>query len=260
MKKIIVLALIAGLMSQSAAFSQGHKMESKTKVIAHRGAWKNTQVPENSLAALQAAIKMKCYGSEFDVHMSADSVLYVHHDHDIKGTDIETNNSTDLDKIQLSNGEPLPRLESYLKAGKKQKRTRLVLEIKASKQSKEHSLALAKKCVELVERLKVEAITDYISFDYDVCLLVKKINPKAEVLYLSGDKSPEVIKASGLDGVDYHYSAFKKNPTWIAEFKQLGLITNAWTVNDKSTMKDLMDQGLDYMTTNEPELLFELLK
>lgn len=35
--------------------------ESKTKVIAHRGAWKNTNVPENSIAALQHAIALKCY-------------------------------------------------------------------------------------------------------------------------------------------------------------------------------------------------------
>jgi glycerophosphoryl diester phosphodiesterase len=41
-------------------------------VIAHRGAWKNAGVPENSIASLQHAIDLCCYGSEFDVHMSAD--------------------------------------------------------------------------------------------------------------------------------------------------------------------------------------------
>ncbi|WP_025762184.1 glycerophosphodiester phosphodiesterase [Dyadobacter tibetensis] len=259
MNKLIILALVACTFSGSVVYSQ-KTMDHKTKVIAHRGAWKNTNVPENSIAALKEAIKLKCYGSEFDVHMSADSVLYVNHDHDLRGTNIETHGKETLNELKLSNGEPLPTLESYLKAGKKQKTTRLVLEIKASKQSKEHSLALARKCVEMVEKLKVKDITDYISFDYDVCLLVKKMSPDSEVLYLTGDKSPEVIKASGLDGVDYHYSIFKKNPTWVQDFKKLGLTTNAWTVNDEETMSDLIAQGIDYITTNEPERLINLLK
>ena len=68
-------------------------MSQKNKVIAHRGAWKNTGATENSIGALEHAIKLGCYGSEFDVHMSADSVLYVHHDHAIKGTHIEKTTS-----------------------------------------------------------------------------------------------------------------------------------------------------------------------
>src|SRR6185369_6559713 len=40
------------------------------KVIAHRGAWKNTGTAENSIASLNHAIDLGCQGSEFDVHMS----------------------------------------------------------------------------------------------------------------------------------------------------------------------------------------------
>ena len=52
----------------------------RNRVIAHRGAWKNTGVPENSIAALRHAVTLGCEGSEFDVHMSADSVPLVNHD------------------------------------------------------------------------------------------------------------------------------------------------------------------------------------
>lgn len=257
MNKITIL--IALILCPILTFAQP-KMDSKTKVIAHRGAFKNTKVPENSIASLKEAIKMKCYGSEFDVHMSADSEVYVHHDHDVEGVNIEKTSAAELDKIKLSNGESLPTLKSYLKAGKKQKKTRLVLEIKASKISKERSLALARKCVEMVHAAKVVGITDYISFDLDVCLLVKQLAPDAEVSYLSGDKSPDEILGLGLSGVDYHYTVFKKHENWIKEFKEKGLVTNAWTVNDKETMTSLINQGINYITTNEPELLIELLK
>ncbi|WP_229253730.1 glycerophosphodiester phosphodiesterase family protein [Dyadobacter sp. NIV53] len=234
--------------------------QNKNKVIAHRGAWKNTSATENSIAALENAIKLKCYGSEFDVHMSADSVLFVHHDHAVKGTDIEKTNSTELLQIKLENGENLPTLEAYLKAGAKQKNTRLILEIKTSSISKERSLALTEKCVEMVKKLKVEGITDYIAFDYDVCLKVKQLAPNAHVEYLNGDKTPAEIKAAGLSGVDYHFTVFKKNENWIKEMHQLNLSTNTWTVNDEPVMKWFLDQNVDFITTNEPELLLKISK
>ncbi|MCF2444659.1 glycerophosphodiester phosphodiesterase [Dyadobacter sp. CY345] len=234
--------------------------QNKSKVIAHRGAWKNTGATENSIAALEHAIKLGCYGSEFDVHMSADSVLFVNHDHTIKATDIERSTSQELSQIKLANGETLPTLEAYLKAGKNQKKTRLILEIKTSRISKERSLALTTKCVEMVKALKVEKITDYIAFDFDVCLKVKELAPKAHVEYLNGDKTPAEILAAGLSGIDYHYSVYKKNETYIDDMHKEKLTTNAWTVNDKATMQWFIDKKVDFITTNEPEQLFELLK
>lgn len=49
-------------------------------VVAHRGAFKAKGLPENSVAALQEAIRLKCTGSEFDVRMSADDSLIINHD------------------------------------------------------------------------------------------------------------------------------------------------------------------------------------
>ena len=234
--------------------------QNKNKVIAHRGAWKNTGATENSIGALEHAIKLKCYGSEFDVHMSADSVLFVNHDHTIQSTDIEKTNAAQLSEIKLANGESLPTLEAYLKAGAKQKKTRLILEIKTSRLSKERSLALTKKCVEMVASLKVKKITDYIAFDYDVCLKVKELDPKAHVEYLNGDKTPAEIKAAGLDGIDYNLAVFKKNEQYLKEASEKGLKTNVWTVNSKTDMKWFLDNKVDYITTNEPEALLEMTK
>jgi glycerophosphoryl diester phosphodiesterase len=232
--------------------------QNKNKVIAHRGAWKNTGATENSISALEHAIKLKCYGSEFDVHMSADEVLFVNHDHVINGVDIEKTDSKTLSDIKLGNGENLPTLEAYLKAGTGQKKTRLILEIKTSRISKERSLALTAKCVALVKKMKAEKITDYIAFDFDVCKKVKELAPKAHVEYLYGDKTPEEIKTAGLDGIDYHYSIYKKNESYIGEAHKYGLKTNVWTVNDKKDMQYFLDNKVDYITTNEPEILLEM--
>ena len=55
--------------------------------------------------------------------------------------------------------------------------------------------------------------------------------------------------------MDYHYSVFQKNPTWISEAKTLGLITNSWTVNDVAVYDELKKQGIGFVTTNIPEQL-----
>lgn len=256
MKKVF-LAIAVGLLSLTTFEGMS---QNKNKVIAHRGAWKNTGATENSIGALEHAIKLGCYGSEFDVHMSADSVLFVLHDHSTKGTHIEKTNSQELSQIKLENGESLPTLEAYLKAGSKQKKTRLILEIKPSSVNKERSLALAAKCVELVKKMKVEKITDYISFDFDVCLKVKQLAPKAHVEYLKGDKTPDEIAAAGLDGIDYHFNVLKKNEDYIPAMRQKKLTTNVWTVNDEASLKYFLEKDVDFITTNEPELLLSLSK
>lgn len=240
------------------SFQSMDQAKINTRVIAHRGAWKNTGVPENSIAALQHAIRLGCYGSEFDVHMSSDSIPFILHDPSIQGIQVETSTALQLSQIKLSNGEPLPTLEAYLEAGKNQK-TRLILEIKSSSISKERSLALAAKCVELVHKVNVASLTDYIAFDFDVCKKVKALDPSAKVTYLNGDKSPEELAAAGLDGLDYHYSVLKKNESWLQDAHTRKLTTNTWTVNDEETMKWMIDRQVDFITTNEPEKLIQLL-
>jgi len=258
LKYILSLGLVCFLSIMS--YESMSQKKATTRIIAHRGAWKNTGVPENSIASLQNAIKLNCWGSEFDVHMSSDSVPFILHDHSIQGIHIEKTSAAELSQIKLSNGEPLPTLESYLKAGKNQNITRLILEIKSSSISKERSLALTKKCIEMVKKLNVASITEYIAFDFDVCKKVKELNPSATVSYLEGDKNPDEVKKAGIDGLDYHYSVFQQHEDWLKISKKKKLITNVWTVNDEEIMRWFIGQKVNYITTNEPEKLIELLK
>ena len=99
MKYLFLLTLII-----CSIYTMGQK-NAKTQVIAHRGAWKNSGVPENSIAALQRAIELKCWGSEFDVHLSSDSVPFILHDHSIQGIHIEKTTAAELSQIKLANGE-----------------------------------------------------------------------------------------------------------------------------------------------------------
>jgi len=232
----------------------------RNPVIAHRGAWKNTGATENSIASLQHAIKLGCAGSEFDVNMSADSVLFIHHDPDVEHVAIEKTAAAALAKLKLSNGENLPTLEAYLQEGIKQNKTRLILEIKRSVVSKERSLALALKVVEMVSQYKAQGWVDYISFDYDILKQVQALDPYAKVAYLNGDKTPAQLAQDKFYGFDYHFKVLQKNENWIKEAQQQKLTVNCWTVNDEALMDWLLANKADFITTNEPEILLQKVK
>ncbi|TDB66018.1 glycerophosphodiester phosphodiesterase [Arundinibacter roseus] len=258
--KMYVACVVLGLSALVVLPGFIGKETSKTQVIAHRGAWKKQGLPQNSLAALDNAIRLGCFGSEFDVHMAADMGLFVSHDHVIQNVAIEKSTSAELAAVKLSNGESLPTLEAYLLQGKKQKKTRLVLEIKPSQLGKERSLLLAQKCVEMVQKTKTQRLVDYISFDYEVCKKVKELDPKAQVAYLNGDKTPAECAADGLDGLDYNQNVYKKKEEWIQQAQQLNQTLNVWTVNTQQQMEWFVEKNFDFITTDEPERLLEMLK
>ena len=231
----------------------------QNKIIAHRGAWKAKELPQNSIASLREAIHLGCEGSEFDVWMTADEVLVVNHDHELQGMDIETSTYEQLLSKTLSNGEKIPTLKAYLSEGMNQKRTKLILEFKPSLISVARSERVGELSVKTVQELGAQAWVDYITFSYEGGVKAIATDPKANVAYLNGDKSPKELKEAGFFGFDYHISLLRRMPQWIAEAKALGLTTNAWTVNKEEDMSWLLDQGVDFITTDEPEKLATLI-
>jgi len=231
----------------------------QNQAIAHRGAWKVEGLPQNSIASLQRAVELGCAGSEFDVHLTKDEVLVVNHDNDFYGIDIATATYSELLAKKHPNGESIPTAEAYLREGMKQKKTKLIYELKTSKLGKERTLHSADLAVELVKKLGAEEWVEYIAFDYDACKRLAELDPKAKVYYLNGDKTPAEVKKDGLFGLDYHFSVFHKNPTWIREAHDLGLVVNAWTVDTQEEMTNLLDQNVEFVTTNEPALLLDVI-
>jgi len=230
------------------------------KVVAHRGAWKKKGLPENSIASLREAFRLNCHGSEFDVHLTADSVIVVNHDATFYGMTIAKSTYKQLLAKKHSNGESIPMLAAYLKTGMGQKKTKLFLEIKPQNLGSERDRLLTSKVMQEVKKLKAEAWVEYISFGYEICKQLIAEMPNAKVAYLTGDQNPEKLKKDGFSGVDYHFSVYQQNPSYIASFKKLGLSINGWTANLATEMEYLLANDVDLITTNEPELLFETIK
>ncbi|SIQ26723.1 glycerophosphoryl diester phosphodiesterase [Chryseobacterium sp. RU37D] len=237
------------------AFLSTVLMKTQTQVIAHRGYFQS-QPPttENSLKSLENAQNLKIYGSEFDVRMTKDGVLVVNHDEHHAKMEISETDFKELKKVKLSNGENIPRLKDYLEQGQKDKSLKLIVEIKPDK-TKEKEDELTAKTIKMIKDMKLENQSEFISFSLNICKEIKTLEPTFKVQYLKGELSPQQIKDEGLDGIDYHYSIFQKNPTWITDAKALGLITNAWTVDDVGIYEELKQQGIGFVTTNIPDQL-----
>ena len=97
------IVLFSSILGCSSKKKLANNKDLVNPVIAHRGAWKQKSLPQNSIASLQEAINLKCRGSEFDVHLTADDVLVVNHDHLFYGLDIEKSTY----KMLLSKKSPL---------------------------------------------------------------------------------------------------------------------------------------------------------
>ena len=252
MKRLTLLAIAMCLCT--AAFAQ------QSKVVAHRGYWKTLGSAQNSIRSLVKADSIHCWGSEFDVWSTSDGVLVVNHDASVNGIAIATSHSHEVLSQTLANGEYLPSLESYLEQCKLCPDINVVLELKSHTDKKQEEKAV-KKAIKLIKRYGLENRTTYITFSKEATLNFIKYAPKGtEVYYLSGDIAPKELKAMGCAGLDYHLGVMKEHPEWIEQCHQLGLKVNIWTVNAAEDLQWCIDHNADFITTNEPELLQQLLK
>jgi glycerophosphoryl diester phosphodiesterase len=240
MKKLVVAALLLISMNKLNA-------QSNTQIIAHRGAWKEFNLPENSIAALEKAIELKCYGSEFDVRTTKDGILVVNHDPVYFGDTIELKTYAELNKKKLSNGEDLPTLAAYLEQGTAQQHKTLLITNPSLDE------ALTSKVVALVKKMGIEKRVVYISFRFEILQWIKALNATAKVLYLEGDKTILEIKEAGFSGINYHFKNYENDPTIASSAKQAGLKLGSWTVNKVEDLKMLQAQGVTLITTNQPQ-------
>ena len=242
-----------------ATLTVADKPLGEPQVIAHRGYWKTSGSAQNSVAALAKAQQLDIYGSEFDVWITADEVVVLNHDPTINGIRIENATYNDLKNITLSNGEKIPTLADYLEQGKKDPSTKLIMEIKTHSNKTNNDRAVATS-VQMVKDANMTDQVEYIAFSIDVCKKVVELQPGAIVAYLMGDRSPQDLFNMGIKGIDYSISAIRNHKSWITEAHDLGMTVNVWTVNSESDLQEVIDYGVDYITTDEPVLAKQMIE
>lgn len=241
--------------SMLAVREKGNSGNKKTEIVAHRGFWNCDKAgySKNSIAALKCAQEAGFWGSELDVNMTSDGVILVYHDSSIDGKRIDGHPYSEFKDIKLANGESIPTIDEYLAQVKKGPQIVMVYEIKSHSTPEKED-----KIVELtVKKLKEYGLFSpkkviFISFSKHVCEKIAKEMPDFTNQYLGGDISPDELAKDGINGIDYHFNVFYKNPDWLDQARKNGMSVNCWTVDDAKDMQKMFDLGVDYLTTDNP--------
>ena len=235
-------------------------------IVAHRGFWKSEQggMSENSIASLKAAQDAGLWGSECDIHITADDVVIVNHDNSIEGKKIATHNFSDFASDLLPNGERRPTLDEYLTQASKCSTTKIIVELKPQSAEAREDVLVAK----TIEAIKAHGLYDpervlFISFSRHICDLIAEGHPQFVNQFLSTNfvknENPELYAERGINGVDYHYKMFSIRPEYVSKAHELGMSVNAWTVDNDADIKEMINVGVDAITTNNPIRVRELL-
>ncbi len=239
--------------------SCGLAQAQQTQVIAHQGFWNTPGAARNSIASLVKADSIGCYGSEFDTGITTDGQIVVNHDETFRGVIQQAATSKVCTSIRLDNGEYLPLLKQYAEKAK-ELNVRLILELKPHKTFKQETRA-AEEIVRIIKEAGLEKRTEYISFSRHAVKELIRLAPKGSpVYYLNGDIAPQVLKAWGCAGADYRLEVWQEHPEWIKECHDLGMKVNVWVVDNEQDLRWLIDQKVDFITTDNPLLLQKLLK
>ena len=258
----VLLLLVACTGGGQQADFPAVDQDGRTAVVAHRGFWNCEEggFSQNSIASLAAAQQAGFWGSEFDVHLTADDIVVVHHDPEHDGIQIQKNPYSALSECRLPNGETIPTLDEYLTQGEQCPVTMLVLELKKQQNAEREDRLLAC-CVDLLKGhgLFYPDRVVFISFSRHICERIAELYPAFTNQFLSGNLSPEALARKGINGFDYERRILRLHSGWIRRAHALGQSTNAWTVNKAEDMQFLIDCGIDAITTNDPLLARELL-
>ena len=194
--------------------------------------------------------------AEIDVHQTNDGVVVLLHDDNIERTTGVNSKIWDIDYDTLSSldagswfsdeflGERIPTLDEAIKFS--DDKIKLNIEIKASLFEPE----LVESVVRIIEDNEFEDKCIITSFSYSILKHVKQLNPSIETGLISsiifGDYSR--VRSADIMSVNHSFITTDK----VNEMHKNGIKVIAWTVNNKDTIKKMLEFGVDNIITDDP--------
>ncbi len=233
----------------------------ETKVMAHRGA--STEAPENTMAAFQKAIDDMADYIELDVQLTNNGEVIVMHDSNAyrtTGVDANIVNMTYKEVKTLDAGswfsdeyvgENVPSLKEVLELT--QGKIKLNIELKPS----DNGTALAKNTVRIIEKYNMVNDCVITSFSESALKAVKTYNQEIKVGYILSAAYGDFYDMKNVDFFSVN-AAFLSKRT-IDAIHNSGKRVYAWTVNNKESIKNLTNKGVDGIITDNPVLARETI-
>lgn len=246
----IVLFFFAGESELGGLFPDA--AQKPPQIVAHRAG--GAFAPENTLAALEQAIRDGADQAEIDVQQLADGTLVILHDTNFlrtTGTNLDVQNA-DAQTVQRLDagsffsyeykGEKVPTLEAMLQAAKG--RIRLMIELKASA----HTDTLVQSTLDLIEANDMTQECSIASMDSDILKLVKQRLPEIPTVYIT---ALLISNQYDLPYVDwYSVETTSLTASVVREIHWQGKQVYAWTANSEKNLLRLRGYDLDGVITD----------
>jgi len=225
------------------------------KMVAHRGL--SGLEKENTNAAFVAAGNRNYFGIEPDIHRTLDGDFIVFHD-DFTGRvcidNMEEEKTTtaclrslqltDIDGVKGRTDLVMPTLTEYIRICKKYEKV-AVLELK--------NVFKREDVFKICEIIEAEGYLDkvvFISFKLEnlIYLRLKYPNQAAQYLVSTYDEGLKELLVSEKLDLDIRHTALTKEI--IDDLHASGIIVNCWTVDDPERAAELVEMGVDMITSN----------
>ncbi len=259
MKRKILLIFFALLIN--IVFSQQLPQKG---ICAHRGA--SSTHPENTLAAIEQAVKLGAQMIEFDVRSTKDNKLVLMHDNTVDRT---TNGKGAVKDLMLAEikqfdagtwkgekfkGIEVPTFEEVLNIVP----DTILMNIHIKNEFETAKLVAGL----LTKRNQIKNAV--MAVDNKSAIAIREINPNIKICCMErGDSSEEYIKNAVAINADYIQLTEREYPVIkevVNKLKEHNIVINFYHAEDFEKLKALFDAGVDFVLVNNAEQLISEAK
>ncbi len=263
-----------------AEFSQAGL--SRPLAFAHRGG--AALRPENTIEAFDHGLSLGADGLEFDVHLSRDGVVVVHHDATLERTTsgrgpVSAFSADELDRVDAGHwftpqsadhpsypfrgrGLGIPRLGAVLQ---RYRDARLIIELKAP------STELARRTIDEVRAASAIDRVVLGSFHWQPLNAARRYEPRIPTGAARGETRWALYRSRlrwPLGRPSYREfqvpiragSTTIVTPHFIAHAHRAGLPVRVWTVDEAAEIERLLDWGADSVISDRPDVAVDVVR
>ncbi len=226
------------------------------KMVAHRGL-SGLERENTCRAFIAAGNREKYFGIETDVHRTSDGKYVTIHDGSTGrvapvNVEIATSTFEQVRNVILTDtdGETdradirIPTLEEYISICQKYGKV-AVLELKVNYPPEQ-----VKEIIDIIDKMGYLEETVFISFFCEPLVTVRELLPNQRIQFLTGDINEEVISFLKKYNMDIDVIHVAVNKDTMKMLKDAGVQVNVWTVDSLERAQELVELGVDYITTN----------
>lgn len=233
------------------------KYEKEFINYAHRGA--SEYLPENTLLSFYTGVYMQANGIETDIRRTKDGVLVLFHDNTLERVtgdprSVEECTLAELMELDVKKDGYTDKIAVFEDFLQKFAHRDLIFAIELKGEGVETETADLLRKYGMVEKtvitsFRLDYIKNFIAYapEFEFGLLTKEVTPEIEEELLALGATEICPRATLMSAED------------VDRWHKMGLRVRAWGIKDEEIMKFAYDAGVDGMTCNFPDKLYEYM-